>query len=103
MGKKEKQRWDIEDLVDHLPTLMENHQAEVVSKLDKKTLVALIERAEAAYRDGRSLVCSDTIFDTATSVLKKMAPKHPLLNKIGKEKWDGKKRVRHPESMLSTD
>ena len=103
MGKKEKQRWDIEDLVDHLPTLMENHQAEVVSKLDKKTLVALIERAEAAYRDGRPLVCSDTIFDTATSVLKKMAPKHPLLNKIGKEKWDGKKRVRHPESMLSTD
>ncbi|MGD9210619.1 MAG: DNA ligase [Desulfobacteraceae bacterium] len=67
-----------------------------------QTLVAELEKYNAAYRAGEPLV-SDVIYDDLVVQLAELAPEHPFLQAVEPEVFDGKKQVRHPVPMLSTE
>jgi DNA ligase (NAD+) len=61
-----------------------------------------LERYNAAYRAGRPLIDDDR-YDRLVEALRARAPDHPFLQRVEPERFSGKRQVRHPEPMLSTD
>jgi DNA ligase (NAD+) len=65
-------------------------------------LVAQLERYNAAYRAGQPLVDDDQ-YDRLVEALRDLDPNHPYLERVEPERFSGKRQVRHPAPMLSTD
>jgi DNA ligase (NAD+) len=61
-----------------------------------------LEGYNAAYRDGQPLI-DDHQYDRLVEALRARAPHHPFLQRVEPERFSGKRQVRHPEAMLSTD
>ncbi|MFC1877644.1 helix-hairpin-helix domain-containing protein [Thermodesulfobacteriota bacterium] len=55
-----------------------------------------------AYRKGSPLV-SDAAYDRLVEELRSLDPDHPFLHAVEPEEFSGKKEIRHPVPMLSTD
>ena len=55
-----------------------------------------------AYRKGAPIV-SDAEYDTLVERLRDIDPAHPFLHVIEPERFEGKKEIRHPVPMLSTE
>ncbi len=55
-----------------------------------------------AYRKGSPLV-SDAEYDRMVEKLRSLDPEHPFLHVVEPETFTGKKEIRHPVPMLSTD
>lgn len=55
-----------------------------------------------AYRKGVPVV-SDATYDNLVEQLRSLDPKHPFLQTVEPETFSGKKEIRHPMPMLSTD
>lgn len=70
--------------------------------VDLDTLVQQLDRYNAAYRQGAPLV-SDAQYDDLVEALRSLAPDHPFLQAVEPETFEGKKKVRHPDPMLSTE
>jgi len=70
----------------------------------KKTepLVKSLKKYNEAYRSGNPLV-SDHEYDNLVQKLKDLDPDNPFLQSVEPEKFNGKKEVRHPVPMLSTE
>ncbi|NNF98502.1 MAG: DNA ligase [Desulfobacteraceae bacterium] len=65
-------------------------------------LASVLEKYNRAYRSGKSLI-SDLEYDRLLERLRELNPSHTFLRTVEPEKFDGKKQVRHPEPMLSTE
>ena len=70
--------------------------------IDIDALVRELDRFNAAYRQGTPLV-SDARYDELVETLRSLAPDHPYLQAVEPEAFEGKKKVRHPDPMLSTE
>jgi DNA ligase (NAD+) len=68
-----------------------------------KKLVAFLEKAADAYRDGSPLIDDDTYDHVYLSELQRRDPEHPFLHQVEAEGEFGAGRVKHPKPMLSTD
>lgn len=66
------------------------------------SLVAELEKYNAAYRAGAPLV-SDEAYDALAARLAELAPDHPFLQNVEPEVFENKRQVRHPFAMLSTE
>jgi DNA ligase (NAD+) len=55
-----------------------------------------------AYRRGLPLV-SDAQYDLLIARLRELRPEHAFLHRVEPESFTGKREIRHPEPMLSTD
>jgi len=55
-----------------------------------------------AYRRGETVV-SDAQYDLLIARLRELRPDHPFLNRVEPETFSGKREVRHPVPMLSTE
>ncbi|MDJ0780502.1 MAG: helix-hairpin-helix domain-containing protein [Desulfosarcinaceae bacterium] len=64
-------------------------------------LVADLERYNSAYRSGTPLI-DDNHYDRLVERLRRLDPSHPFLHQVEPERFSGKRPVRHPEPMLST-
>ena len=69
---------------------------------DIAKLVERLEACNAAYRRGNPLV-GDNEYDELVEHLRQLAPNHPFLIRVEPETFDGKKEIRHPAPMLSTE
>ncbi|MBT8351275.1 MAG: DNA ligase, partial [Deltaproteobacteria bacterium] len=67
-----------------------------------KTLVESLKKYNKAYRSGKPLI-SDLEYDGLVEKLKGFDPDHPFLQSIEPEKFKGKREIRHPVPMLSTE
>ena len=67
-----------------------------------ETLVKSLKKYNKAYRSGNPLV-SDHEYDSLVENLKKLDPGNPFLQSVEPEKFSGKKEIRHPVPMLSTE
>ena len=67
-----------------------------------KTLVESLKKYNEAYRNGNPLV-SDLEYDRLVEKLKELDPDHPFLQSVEPEKFKGKRDIRHPVPMLSTE
>ncbi|HUT43686.1 MAG TPA: BRCT domain-containing protein, partial [Desulfobacterales bacterium] len=67
-----------------------------------ETLVKSLKKYNKAYRSGKPLV-SDREYDSLVEKLKELDPDHPFLQFVEPEKFSGKKEIRHPVPMLSTE
>ncbi|MCD6269906.1 MAG: DNA ligase [Deltaproteobacteria bacterium] len=67
-----------------------------------ETLVAKLENYNNAYRQGQPLI-SDVEYDNLTEELRSLAPEHFFLHHIEPEKFSGRREIRHPKPMLSTE
>lgn len=67
-----------------------------------KTLVESLKKYNKAYRNGKPLV-SDLEYDGLVAKLKELDPDHPFLQSVEPEKFKGKREIRHPVPMLSTE
>ena len=65
-------------------------------------LVENLQKYNRAYRQGKPLI-SDTEYDNLVEELRSQAPDHPFLHQIEPEKFSGRREVRHPQAMLSTE
>ncbi len=65
-------------------------------------LVERLAEYNAAYRSGAPLV-SDAQYDLLVAQLRELAPDHPFLQRVEPETFGGKREVRHPSPMLSTE
>lgn len=65
-------------------------------------LLAQLERYNAAYRSGQPLI-DDDHYDRLVEALRDLDPNHPYLERVEPERFSGKRQVRHPAPMLSTD
>ncbi|WP_462324500.1 BRCT domain-containing protein [Desulfoplanes sp.] len=65
-------------------------------------LVKRLEKYNGAYRAGSPLV-SDEEYDSLVESLRRLDPDNPFLHKVEPEIFSGKREVRHPVPMLSTD
>jgi DNA ligase (NAD+) len=70
--------------------------------VDKAQLVDQLQKYNEAYRDGRPLV-DDATYDQLVEELRRIDPAHPFLTTVEPEKFSGRREVRHPEPMLSTE
>ena len=61
-----------------------------------------LARFNEAYRRGTPMV-SDSEYDRMVEALRELAAYHPFLQAVEPEEFGGKKKVRHPVSMLSTE
>ncbi|MCF8068326.1 MAG: DNA ligase [Desulfobacterales bacterium] len=61
-----------------------------------------LEKYNDAYRKGKPLV-SDDEYDDLVEKLRSLAPDHPYLQYVEPEQFDGKREIRHPVAMLSTE
>lgn len=66
-------------------------------------LVAFLEQAVLAYRQGTPLIDDDTYDHVYLSELQQRAPEHPFLHQVEAEPEYGLGRLKHPEPMLSTE
>jgi DNA ligase (NAD+) len=71
-------------------------------KINIDSLVADIEKHNAAYRSGNPLI-SDEEYDNLVAQLVELAPDHPYLQTVEPESFENKRQVRHPIPMLSTE
>lgn len=69
---------------------------------DIESIVARLERYNAAYRQGAPLV-SDAVYDELVEELRTLDPAHPFLKAVEPEVFTARKEVRHPTPMLSTE
>jgi len=67
-----------------------------------ETLVKSLKKYNEAYRSGKPLV-SDQEYDSLVEKLKGLDPENPFLQFVEPEKFSGKKEIRHPVPMLSTE
>jgi len=67
-----------------------------------ETLVKSLKKYNEAYRSGKPLV-SDHEYDSLVEKLKKLDPDNSFLQFVEPEKFSGKKEIRHPVPMLSTE
>jgi len=67
-----------------------------------KTLVESLKKYNRAYRSGKPLV-SDLEYDRLVAKLKELDPDHSFLQSVEPEKFKGKREIRHPVPMLSTE
>ncbi len=65
-------------------------------------LVARLTELNRAYRQGRPLV-ADEVYDALVEELRRLAPDHPYLHQVEPEDFRGRRLVRHPAPMLSTE
>ena len=65
-------------------------------------LTQRLKEYNAAYRAGQPLV-TDEEYDNLVESLRTLDPDNPFLNQVEPEIFSGKKEVRHPFPMLSTD
>lgn len=75
--------------------------SEVVQR-EVERLVKRIEQFNAAYRGGLPLV-TDQQYDLLVEQLRELDPEHPFLRQVEPESFSGKREVRHPVPMLSTE
>ena len=66
-------------------------------------LVTFLEKAVLAYRQGTPLIDDDTYDHVYLSELQQRAPEHPFLHQVEAEPDSGSERLKHPETMLSTE
>ena len=71
-------------------------------KVNIDSLVADLEKYNAAYRSGNPLI-SDKEYDNLVAQLVELAPDHPYLQTVEPESFENKRQVRHPIPMLSTE
>lgn len=65
----------------------------------------LVDRLTAynlAYRSGSPII-SDAEYDETVEALRDLDPNHPFLARVEPEKFEGRKKVRHPSPMLSIE
>jgi DNA ligase (NAD+) len=67
-----------------------------------ETLVESLKKYNEAYRNGKPLI-SDLEYDNLVEKLKRLDPDHPFLLSVEPEKFKGKREIRHPVPMLSTE
>jgi DNA ligase (NAD+) len=67
-----------------------------------EALVKSLKKYNEAYRSGKPLV-SDHEYDSLVEKLKELDPDNPFLQFVEPEKFSGKKEIRHPVPMLSTE
>lgn len=65
-------------------------------------LAARLAELNRAYRQGRPLV-TDEVYDALVEELRRLAPDHPYLHRVEPEDFRGRRLVRHPTPMLSTE
>ena len=65
-------------------------------------LVERLAEYNDAYRRGAPVV-SDAQYDLLVERLKELRPDHPFLHRVEPETFAGKREIRHPVPMLSTD
>jgi len=66
-------------------------------------LVAFLEKAALAYRQGSPLIDDHTYDHVYLAELQRRDPDHPFLHQVEIEPDFGSERLKHPEAMLSTD
>jgi len=79
---------------------------EIIPAPDMTTdeLVALLTRANEAYRTGNPIIDDDTFDHIYLAELKKREPEHPYLDQVQPDTVGaGSSKIRHTEPMLSTD
>lgn len=69
---------------------------------ETQTLVERLTEYNSAYRAGAPLV-TDAQYDELIAQLRELAPEHPFLQRVEPETFSGKREVRHPSPMLSTE
>ncbi|MBW2568125.1 MAG: DNA ligase [Deltaproteobacteria bacterium] len=69
---------------------------------ETERLFETLKRYNEAYRSGKPLV-SDHEYDSLAQKLRELDPAHPFLHVVEPEKFEVRKEVRHPVSMLSTE
>jgi len=67
-----------------------------------ETLVKSLKKYNEAYRSGKPLV-SDHEYDSLVEKLRQLDPDNSFLQFVEPEKFSGKKEIRHPVPMLSTE
>ena len=76
--------------------------AEDLTALSADELAARLETYNDAYRRGEPLI-SDAQYDALVEHLRILAPQHSFLKVVEPELFSGKRPVRHPAPMLSTE
>ena len=66
-------------------------------------LVAFLEKAALAYRQGSPLIDDHAYDHVYLAELQRRDPDHPFLHQVEVEPDFGSRRLKHPEPMLSTD
>ena len=69
---------------------------------DIEQLVTQLQKYNDAYRSGQPLV-DDATYDRLVEELRGIDPQHPFLQQVEPEKLPGRREVRHPDPMLSTE
>ena len=69
---------------------------------EEMRLVERLIEYNDAYRRGVPQV-SDAQYDLLVARLRELAPEHPFLHRVEPETFSGKREIRHPVPMLSTD
>ncbi|PKN42614.1 MAG: DNA ligase [Deltaproteobacteria bacterium HGW-Deltaproteobacteria-18] len=69
---------------------------------EEMRLVERLNEYNDAYRRGVPQV-SDAQYDLLLARLRELAPEHPFLHRVEPETFSGKREIRHPVPMLSTD
>jgi len=72
------------------------------SNVTIESLTAKLEKYNRAYRQGQPLV-SDAEYDNLTEELRRLDPEHNFLHQVEAEKFSGRREIRHPQPMLSTE
>ncbi len=67
-----------------------------------ENIVKKLEDYNEAYRSGKPLV-SDSDYDQLVEELRSLSPGHPFLQAVEPEDFEGRKEIRHPLPMLSTE
>jgi len=67
-----------------------------------QAIVRKLEAYNAAYRKGSPLV-SDGVYDELVEKLRRLDPGNTFLHAVEPETFSGKREIRHPTPMLSTD
>lgn len=71
-------------------------------EIDIDQLAARLEELNRAYREGRPLVDDDT-YDRLVEQLRALDPQHVFLQAVEGEQFTGRREIRHPVPMLSTE
>lgn len=69
---------------------------------EAQRLVERLREYNEAYRQGSPLV-SDAQYDLLVARLHELEPDHPFLHRVEPETFSGKREIRHPVPMLSTE
>ncbi|MBI9074076.1 MAG: DNA ligase [Desulfatibacillum sp.] len=81
---------------------MQDLPSNIAEISDPELLAQWLAKYNEAYRAGELLV-SDAHYDLLVERLRELAPDHPFLPVVEAESFAGKREVRHPAPMLSTE